>query len=398
MIAGIEEAASPATSVETENPCTWKFRRLGDLGRIVAGGTPSRGVKDFFEGEIPWVKTLDLNNGYVETTEEKISEAAMRAIRGEMLPPETVMVAMYGGKGTIGKSGLLGIPAVTNQAVCAILPNPDEFDSGFLHYALIHIRPSWMPLSGGNRRDPNINKRVVANMVVRMPCVQLQRRIATRLREQMEEAERARAAVQAQMDAAQALVQALLRESLKAAGRKTFRVPDCLAEVTEGIGQRWSEFPVLGATRAGLAPAKESVGKNPGRYKPITSGTVFYNPMRILLGSIAIVDEGDQPGITSPDYVAMRGIEGRLHATWFYHWFRSDAGAAFIKSLTRGAVRERLLFNRLAKAEISVPSWETQLRVVSQLREVKKLRESFSARLTEIERLPAALLRAAFTE
>ena len=152
----------------------------------------------------------------------------------------------------------------------------------------------------------------------------------------------------------------------------------------------------MGATRAGLAPAKENVGKNPGRYKPVTPGTVFYDPMRILLGSIAIVDEDDKPGITSPDYVAMRGIEGRLHSTWFYHWFRSKAGAAFIQSLTRGAVRERLLFNRLADASITVPSWEAQLRVVAQVREIKKLRESFGTRLAEIERLPAALLRQAF--
>src|SRR5207237_197336 len=103
--------------------------------------------------------------------------------------------------------------------------------------------------------------------------------------------------------------------------------------------------PVLGATRSGLAPAKEGVGKQPQRYKPVRSGTIFYNPMRILLGSIALVDDRDTPGITSPDYVVMRGHEGVLHPVWFYHWFRSRAGAEFIKSLTRGAVRERLLFN-----------------------------------------------------
>lgn len=56
-------------------------------------------------------------------------------------------------------------------------------------------------------------------------------------------------------------------------------------------------------TRSGLAPARERPGKHAERYKPVTAGTVFYNPMRILIGSIAFVDDDDEPGITSPDYV-----------------------------------------------------------------------------------------------
>lgn len=242
-----------------------------------------------------------------------------------------------------------------------------------------------------------VQRNKLLGLEISLPPLTEQRHVAVQLREQMAEVERARAAVQAQLDAVQTLVQSLLRESLKTTDRHTWRIPECLAEITDGIGERWNEFRVLGATRAGLAPAKEGIGKNPGRYKPVTPGTVFCNPMRILLGSIAMVSEDDTPGITSPDYVVMRGIEGHLHSTWFYYWFRSPAGAAFIQSLTRGAVRERLLFNRLAKAEIETPSWETQLRVVEQLREIKALRQSLEIRLAEIELLPAALLRAAFS-
>ena len=166
--------------------------------------------------------------------------------------------------------------------------------------------------------------------------------------------------------------------------------------IDEGSGDAWRNQPVLGATRAGLAPAKEGVGKRPGRYKPVTPGTVFYIPMRILLGSIALVDEGDTPGITSPDYVVMRGREGVLHPVWFYQWFRSSAGAEFIKSLTRGAVRERLLFNRVAPGLVPVPSWPRQLATVERIRAATVLRTALSAKLAEMEKLPAAILRAAF--
>src|SRR5438034_308012 len=99
----------------------------------------------------------------------------------------------------------------------------------------------------------------------------------------------------------------------------------------------------------------------PVRYKLVDPGTIFYNPMRILLGSIAMVDEGDDAGITSPDYVVFKPKRGALHSRWFYHWLRGYEGAAFIRTLARGAVRERMLFRRLAEAEVEVPGWRSQV-------------------------------------
>jgi type I restriction enzyme S subunit len=92
---------------------------------------------------------------------------------------------------------------------------------------------------------------------------------------------------------------------------------DVLTEIKSGIGADWAKYPVLGATRGGLAPAKEPPGKNPERYKPVFPGTIFYNPMRILIGSVAFVDEGDEPGITSPDYVVFQGKDGKVDSRRF---------------------------------------------------------------------------------
>ncbi len=131
---------------------------------------------------------------------------------------------------------------------------------------------------------------------------------------------------------------------------------EVLCEIKNGIGADWAKHPVLGATRTGLAPAKERPGKHADRYKPVTAGTVFYNPMRILIGSIAFVDDDDEPGITSPDYVVLKGKPGVVDSRWFYYWLRSPLGERCIQSLARGAVRERMLFNRLAKGKSNCPT------------------------------------------
>jgi type I restriction enzyme S subunit len=169
-----------------------------------------------------------------------------------------------------------------------------------------------------------------------------------------------------------------------------------LEEVKQGIGESWADFPVLGATRGGLAPAKEPPGKKPQRYKPVFPGTVFYNPMRILIGSIAYVDEDDPPGITSPDYVVLKGREGVVDSRWFYFWLRSSLGEQCISSLARGAVRERMLFNRLAAGEIELPSYKIQLNASKALAELKPIRSAVEIKQNEINLLPQKILARVF--
>jgi type I restriction enzyme S subunit len=205
----------------------------------------------------------------------------------------------------------------------------------------------------------------------------------------------AREAAINQLRELQALTDALIFNSVKAAITAK-RLSDVLDEVKDGIGVDWAAHPVLGATRDGLAPAKEQPGKQAPKYKPATPGTVFYNPMRILIGSIAMVDDDDTPGITSPDYVVLRGKPGVVDSRWFYHWLRSPLGAQCIQTLTRGAVRERMLFNRLAEGEIALPSFAEQQRASVALRELKPLKRALEARLAEINRLPQKILSAAF--
>ena len=229
-----------------------------------------------------------------------------------------------------------------------------------------------------------------------LPPLSEQRRIAARLIEQLAAVERARAAAQAQLEAARALQFAYVRAAMLSTEMETRRLADCLTEVAHGVGSSWDRYPVLGATRAGLAPAKEPVGKSPERYKLVDAGTVFYNPMRIMIGSIALVDQGDPVGITSPDYVVVKTKPQVLHHVWFYHWLRSSFGEQFIHSLARGAVRERMLFRRLATGRIEMPPWTAQLEAADKIRSVRPVIGALEAQLAAIAALPAALLRRAF--
>jgi type I restriction enzyme S subunit len=243
---------------------------------------------------------------------------------------------------------------------------------------------------------PAVNDSQVLALEIPLPPLAEQDRIAGRLTAQLGAVERACAAARARLAAVQAWPAALLREALRSHPVDLRPAGECLQEVTQRIGESWKGRPVYGATRAGIAPAKERMGKHPERYKPVEQGTVFYNPMRILLGSIALLDDPDAPGVTSPDYVVLRGRPGVMDHRIFYYWLRSPDGERLIRDLARGGVRERILFRRLAKGMLPVLPWPVQQNIANRLAELPRVVASVRAELAAIDALPAALLRGAF--
>lgn len=246
-------------------------------------------------------------------------------------------------------------------------------------------------------RMPRADMKELGKIFVAHPPFAEQKRIAGILNEKMATIDKARAAAEAQLAAIKTLQFSSVKESLSSVPLIPIQLSECLLEVKKGIGTTWSQYAVLGATRDGLSLARERPGKHPERYKPVTKGTIFYNPMRILLGSIAYVADIANEGITSPDYVVFKTKTGILHYQWFYHWLKSPLGDELIRSLARGAVRERMLFNRLSKGVIKIPRWEVQLSVVDRIGSVFPLIERVEAQLNEFTILPQAILRQAFS-
>jgi type I restriction enzyme, S subunit len=403
-----EDARPPTTAMDRtregerpREPRDWLWVRLGEcVTKIGSGLTPLGGHAAYRTDGIPLIRSQNVHlNRFDPQGLVRISPAQDAAMRQSRVVPNDVLLNITGA--SIGRVCVVPpeiCPANVNQHVC-IIRLEDTLDPHFvsLFFSSDDFQRHIDNLQSGATRQA-LTKAMIEQLLVPAPPLPTQRRIAAQLKQQLAEVDIARTALHAQLDTTDALVAATLRETLSDGATTNACIADCLQEVTQGIGSKWNEYPVLGATRAGLAPAKESVGKAPERYKPVGVGTIFYNPMRILLGSIAMVDEGDAPGITSPDYVVMTAKDGVLHPRWFYQWFRSADGAAFVRSLSRGAVRERLLFKRLAPAEIALPPWSAQVRAAEIFQAVSAIRKHALARLATLDRLPAALLRQVFGE
>jgi type I restriction enzyme, S subunit len=130
---------------------------LGNVFKTTSGGTPSRKKPEFYHGDIPWVKSGELENNIIFDTEEKITEDAIKNSSAKIFPVGTILIALYGA--TIGKLAFLGIKATTNQAICGI------FDNGvilpkYTYYYLLFSRPKLVQ-SGIGGAQPNISQDIV---------------------------------------------------------------------------------------------------------------------------------------------------------------------------------------------------------------------------------------------
>ena len=371
---------------------TYPVVKLGDVVTTTSGGTPSRGNKSYYGGDIPWVKSGELPDGDIVHVEETITQDGLDNSSAKLVPSGTLLIAMYGA--TVGKLGILRSPAATNQAVCAIYPSA-EINRDYLFYWLLCNRDSLIKSSFGGAQ-PNISQTVIRGLEVTLPPLDVQQSIVRKLTSLFSEVEKAYKAAEKQLDETVNLANSIIADSLNSGKCIKNSLGNVLDEVKKGIGDDWQQFPVLGATRKGLALAKEPVGKHPHKYKPVIPGTVFYNPMRILIGSIAFVDDGTPSGITSPDYVALRGKEGVVDSRWFYYWLRSPLGEQCINSLARGAVRERMLFNRLSTGVIELPDYSVQKAASEALKAIEPLRTTAQSRLRDINALPEKLMSQAF--
>jgi type I restriction enzyme, S subunit len=117
-------------------PEGWVVKPFGEIYDTTSGGTPSRKQPEYFEGgSMDWVKSQELLDGFILSTEERITEEALKNSSAKVFPANTVLIALYGA--TIGKLGILAGEAATNQACCAVLPKHSAFGREFAFLTLL---------------------------------------------------------------------------------------------------------------------------------------------------------------------------------------------------------------------------------------------------------------------
>lgn len=138
------------------------------------GATPSRTTNEYWEnGNISWVKSGEIHNNITLQTEEYITEAGLTGSSTQLLPKDTVLMAMYGV--TAGEVGYLGIEATTNQAICGMICNSKD-EAAYLYFTLIQCQAEISRLSNGGAQD-NLSKNFIDNIKLVIPPIEFIKRL-----------------------------------------------------------------------------------------------------------------------------------------------------------------------------------------------------------------------------
>ncbi len=151
-------------------PVEWDCDTLGSIYKMKSGITPSRAEKSYFDDNgTNWVKTLDLNEDRLFSTEEKISKKAINFTSISVMPTDSILIAMYGGWEQIGRTSILGKPSATNQAITALFNPNKQLKSEYAMFFLQTNRWRWKQFAVSTRKDPNITKKDISNFNITYP-------------------------------------------------------------------------------------------------------------------------------------------------------------------------------------------------------------------------------------
>ena len=156
----------------------YEIVKLGDICSTASGGTPLSSNEEYYSnGNIPWLTSGEVANGFIEEAKQSITEKGLNNSSAKIFPINTVVVAMYGA--TAGQVGILKSQMATNQAVCGIFPN-EKLVPEYLYYILKSLKKK-MIVSCVGGAQPNISQRIIRGLEIPLPPIEIQRQIVAEI-------------------------------------------------------------------------------------------------------------------------------------------------------------------------------------------------------------------------
>ncbi|NMV41932.1 restriction endonuclease subunit S [Ralstonia insidiosa] len=160
-------------------PEQWTVKCIGDIASVSSGGTPSRQNARYWDGDIPWVTTSQVDFCVIDEAEQFISESGLKNSAAKLFAPGTLLMALYGQGKTRGKTAILGISAATNQA-CASIELNRQVEKSYVFHFLASKYEDIRGLSNSGGQE-NLSGNIVRNILIALPQQSEQQAIATAL-------------------------------------------------------------------------------------------------------------------------------------------------------------------------------------------------------------------------
>ncbi|MFH1900579.1 MAG: restriction endonuclease subunit S [Patescibacteria group bacterium] len=156
-------------------PEGWQQVKLGEICDISAGGTPSTKIKEYWNGNIPWMNSGDLNKRIIFDVEGRITELGLKSSSAKLVPINSVLIGLAGQGKTRGTVAINKIELTTNQSVAFFIPKKINYK--FLYFDLFNRYEELRQLSAGDGGRGGLNLYLLKNIKLPLPPLPEQNRI-----------------------------------------------------------------------------------------------------------------------------------------------------------------------------------------------------------------------------
>lgn len=407
--------------MEKQLPNNWVETELENLSQIQSGGTPSRGVASYWDGDIPWVKISDIKDIYVTETEECITKEGLNNSSAKVFKKGTILFTIFA---TIGKVGILDIDATTNQAIVGLTPNK-TIDRLYLMYVLENLS-SYISTQGKGIAQKNINISILKGTLIPLPPLAEQKRIADKLDILFGRLETIRKATDHIPELIKKFRQQILtyavtgklteewRREKKSNKWKSELASQCCQKVQSGGTPKGGQFENSGIPFLKVYNIVQN--KIDFEYEPqyvsteiqnsqikksiVYPGDVVMNIVGPPLNKVAIVPD-TYPEWNINQAITLFRTKDYLDNRYLYYFFCEGSPVNSLINQTRGVVGQvNISLSQCRNFMITIPPIEEQKEIISRVQslfeKVDIIEQRYQTLKTKLENLPQALLHKAF--
>jgi len=378
----------------------WPTKKLGEVCEVVGGGTPSTGIKTYWDGDIVWVTPKDMGqllSGEIGDTTKKITQQGVDNSSAKLLPAGSVILSS---RAPIGYLAINTVPMATNQG-CRSFVCGDQIFNKYLYYFLIKSRDYLQTLGSGSTFLEVPGSRL-KEIEIPLPPIEEQRRIVKKLEKKFAKIDEA-ARLRAQSETATAaLLPAALHEIFSQSESKGWNEKEFSEVVTVEAKKNAKKLPYVG-----MEDVESGTGKFLGsrEVREVRSSTSYFSSEHVLYGKLRPYLNKfllpDFEGHCSTEFLPLRPDTKFLTREWLVMWLRSNEIVARINATGAGARMPRANMKEVAKFKIPLPSLAEQKAIVKKLdalsEKVRALRELQSAQSADLKSLKQSILHEAFS-
>ena len=416
----LQQALVPAEEQPYEVPENWVWVRLESVASWGSGGTPSRKHEEYYNGDILWIKTGELNNGWIYDTEEKITDEGLKKSSAKLFPPYSVLIAMYGA--TIGKVAILGVPATTNQA-CACAVCNQSLLYIYLFYYCISQKNVFIEKGKGGAQ-PNISQIILKQHPIPLPPLSEQQRIVERIEELFAKLDEAKERLQEVADSFAVRKAAILHKAFTGELTKQWRLKNGVSD------ESWEEKN-LGDVCSKITDGTHNSPTNSltGEYMYVTAKNIkdtgidlsnityvtkeihkeIYSRCDVVYGDVLYIKDGATAGIATINTlkeefsmlssVALIRADLKLATNEFIKTYLNYRKKEILKNISGSAIT-RLTLSKIKNIAISLPSLPEQHEIVRLIDDLlareRAAQQAVEQALASIDLMKKSILARAF--